>query len=459
MVCWLWAVPSHNYPVCVQDRTFAIRSSGRHAITKIREGDRIFAYLSGAKVFAGLFVAESSYFYDETPIWSDGIYPHRVRVRSEVLLPEEARIPLDAVKNRLEVGRRYPNFGLVIQKVIHDLPDADCTLLSSLIAAEDVPAPVPPLVEEETETPPEESPLDERAQRLLQDLHRAQQRIGLLERKIGQLEELLALAGPNLEDYLRLANSSQGNAFEEATRKCFVALGFSLDPDFQGQSGEIDFVTLSPYFVFGECQVSGEQNVGVGIVDKLLRHRRRYLSRKELPVQRRDSCVVVCENTTEQLVQDARTEGVAILRASTLAGLVRLKREFPGAIHPYNLRTLLEKAGDITSDVNQAIDHIRTEIEKRVGIIEVLKNDRFARSAGISGREPGWIQARLEAELETHLSITVVEEVLRELTSPLVGCVGVETEGRRTRYFYIRDYDFQITSVEPQFAAVLPRER
>ena len=142
------------------------------------------------------------------------------------------------------------------------------------------------------------------------------------------------------------------------------------------------------------------------------------------------------------------TESVGILRPSQLAALLKLKREYPGAVHPYNLRGVFTQAGDMTAEVVRYIDRKREEIEKRVGIIEVLKNDRFGRFTDASGRDPGWIQARVEIELETHLPLKEVEEVLRELTSPLVGCVGVSGDaGGRTHYFYIRDYDFQVASV------------
>jgi hypothetical protein len=159
----------------------------------------------------------------------------------------------------------------------------------------------------------------------------------------------------------------------------------------------------------------------------------------------------VSEFATGQLEQDARTEDVAILRPSQLASLLKLKREYPGAVNPYNLRPILRNSGDITSHIVEFIDRMREEIEKRVGIIEVLKNDRFARLADVAGRDPGWIQARVEAELETHLPMHEVEEILRELTSPLVGCVGVAVGPRgRGYYFYIRDYDFQVASVGPR---------
>jgi Holliday junction resolvase-like predicted endonuclease len=448
---WLWSIPPHNYQKCVEHRVFAIRTAGRRAVESVKPGDRIFAYLPGLRAIAGLFTAASSHFESRDLIWDDGEYPHRVRVRPDVLLSEEHRLLLDEFKDRLAVGEPYPNFGLVIQKVVHELPGTDGDLLFELVQARrqagTLPPEVPPPPAGPHPSPPPPDPTDQ-VQRLLRELHVANQRIGVLRRQVKDLEELLVLAGPNLEDYLRLAHSSQGAAFEEATRKCFEALGFSLDRDYQGQSGEIDFVTTHPYLVFAECQASEGANVGVTIVDKLLRHRRRYLNHKGLPALEGDCRIVVSEFATDQLVADAVTENVTIIKPSQIAALLKFKREYPGAMNPYNLRDLLETPGDATAHVIRFIDGLRDEIEQRVGIIEVLKNDRFARQGEVSGRDPGWIQARVEAELEIHVPLDDLTQILRELTSPLVGCVGFRPgqEGRLT-YFYIRDYDFQLSSV------------
>jgi hypothetical protein len=445
MANWLWSIPPHNYQRCIDVGVFAVRSAGVGAARTVKEGDRIFAYLPGVSGIAGVFRAEGSYFQDVSILWPDGIFPHRVKVAAVALLPEASRIHLDAFKTKLEVGRGYPNFGLVIQKVVHPLSDHDARLLLELVKQRlGSGGPIPPL------GPSLEPPASE-LERLRKELHGKQQRIGLLQRKVKDLETLLALAGPNLEDYLRLAHSSHGAAFEEATRQCFIALGFTLDPEFQGQPGEIDFAATAPYYVFGECQASAGDNIGVAVVDKLTRHVRRYLKARSLSPTTEGCPVVVSELATAQLAQDAATEGVAILRPSQLAALLKLKREFPGAVHPYNIRTVLVTGGDISASVARFIDVTREEIEKRVGIIEVLKNDRFKPQAGGGSRDPGWIQARVEIELESHIAMAEIEDILLELTSPLVGCVGVEkgSDGRE-RYFYIRDYDFQIASVGPR---------
>ena len=57
MSCWLWSIPPHNYPLCVENRVFAIRTAGKAAVQRIRPRDRIFAYVPGRKVVAGMFTA------------------------------------------------------------------------------------------------------------------------------------------------------------------------------------------------------------------------------------------------------------------------------------------------------------------------------------------------------------------------------------------------------------------
>jgi hypothetical protein len=255
---WLWSIPPHNYKACVESQTFAVRTAGKAAVQRIEPGDGIFAYLPGPKVVAGMFRADTPYLHSEELIWPDGVYPHRIRVIPEVVLAEVQRVPLDDFKNRLQVGEKYPNFGLVIQKVVHELSDDDAAVLEALVRENAQSTGEPPsssgdVVElegaavrddDEAQSPPVASN-DKSNEALIRDLHRAQQRIGLLQREVKDLEMLLALAGPNLEDYLRLAHSSEGPAFEEATRRCLVALGFIMDSDYVGQAGQIDFVAES----------------------------------------------------------------------------------------------------------------------------------------------------------------------------------------------------------------------
>ncbi len=126
-------MPVENYAVYVKTGTFAIRKVGRKALGRIRPGDILFAYLSGAKVVAGMFEAVGAAFEDTTPLLAGGHYPYRLRVRALVTLSEENRVPYAAFHDRLDVVRDYAGFREVAKRVIHPLPKVDEKVLEFLV--------------------------------------------------------------------------------------------------------------------------------------------------------------------------------------------------------------------------------------------------------------------------------------------------------------------------------------
>ena len=130
-----------NYAVFVKTGTFAIRKMGRAALERIRPGDTVFAYLSGAKVIAGMFEAVGAAFEDTTPLVTGGHYPYRLRVRPLATLTEENRVPYAAFHDRLDVVRDYAGFREVAKRVIHPLPKVDEKVLEFLVRARQGQAP------------------------------------------------------------------------------------------------------------------------------------------------------------------------------------------------------------------------------------------------------------------------------------------------------------------------------
>lgn len=50
----------------------------------IRPGAVVAVYVSGARAFAGTFDVISQYYHDAVPIWSDVLFPHRIRISARV---------------------------------------------------------------------------------------------------------------------------------------------------------------------------------------------------------------------------------------------------------------------------------------------------------------------------------------------------------------------------------------
>ncbi len=134
-------MPAQHYPVYEKTGTFAVRRVGRRSLGRIRPGDTVFAYLSGAQVIAGMFEAVGEAFEDATPLVRGGHYPHRLRVRPLVVLSEEDRVPYAAFHDRLDVVRDYADFRAVVQQVIHPLPRVDEKVLEFLVRARQKQAP------------------------------------------------------------------------------------------------------------------------------------------------------------------------------------------------------------------------------------------------------------------------------------------------------------------------------
>ncbi|QXD16979.1 AAA family ATPase [Rhodocaloribacter litoris] len=136
MPSWIWSVSPEHYPVFLKTGTFALRRVGRPRLAQIRPGDRIFAYLSGLKVVAGMFEALGRPFEDTTPLAPGAAFPHRLRVRPLVALSEEAWVSFEAFHDKLDVVRDYAgDFRAVVQQVVHPLPTVDAKVLEFLVRA------------------------------------------------------------------------------------------------------------------------------------------------------------------------------------------------------------------------------------------------------------------------------------------------------------------------------------
>ena len=141
MTHWLWSVSRDAFPAFVRAETFALRRQGRARLAEVRPGDRIFAYVAGRRVLAGMFEATGAAFDDATVLAPGVNAPHRVRVRPLVVLPDEARVPADGFAPHLRVTDLYDfptpeaRFRAVVQRVLHPLPAVDGKVLEFLVRA------------------------------------------------------------------------------------------------------------------------------------------------------------------------------------------------------------------------------------------------------------------------------------------------------------------------------------
>jgi hypothetical protein len=73
---------------------------------KIKPGDVFLCYLVGVSRWVGLLQIESERFRDESPVFSEEVFPVRFRVKPLVMLPPEHGVPMAALKGKLSY---YPD--------------------------------------------------------------------------------------------------------------------------------------------------------------------------------------------------------------------------------------------------------------------------------------------------------------------------------------------------------------
>jgi len=131
---WLLVLSPENFRI-TQEMGFTIqgvRTRERKKAQRMVPGDRMVFYLTGVRRFPATATVTSEYFEDRSPIWRDSQrgdpYPYRVRIRPEVVLPEEQWLDALDIGPRLEYVRRWtPEMWYLafFQGQLHLLPQRD----------------------------------------------------------------------------------------------------------------------------------------------------------------------------------------------------------------------------------------------------------------------------------------------------------------------------------------------
>src|SRR3990172_5537423 len=76
------------------------------SVNRMRVGDYLICYLTGASRFIGILEVTSAPYRDETPIWQDEAFPCRVHVRSVASLTPETGVPVTDILDRFSWAPR-----------------------------------------------------------------------------------------------------------------------------------------------------------------------------------------------------------------------------------------------------------------------------------------------------------------------------------------------------------------
>ena len=148
-VTWILTGSPENYEV-TRERGFKLigmKEGRRRQALEMEPGDRIVLYLTRVMALAGSIRLVSAMVEDRTPVWPGkpgkaDPYPWRFETEPEIVLPDAAWLPAEALKDSLEHIRKWPaeHWTLAFQGQLRAVSEADARVLLEALGSR-VPAP------------------------------------------------------------------------------------------------------------------------------------------------------------------------------------------------------------------------------------------------------------------------------------------------------------------------------
>ena len=134
---WLLVLTEENFRATA-DREFSLQgvdTRQRRKAVRMAEEDRMMFYISDRQAFAASTTLTSDHFEDHERIWKthreEEDFPHRVKMRSDVVVDEERWVDANQVGPRLEYVRKWPPemWPLALVGTLRIIPQRDFTML------------------------------------------------------------------------------------------------------------------------------------------------------------------------------------------------------------------------------------------------------------------------------------------------------------------------------------------
>ncbi|MDP6823077.1 MAG: EVE domain-containing protein [Dehalococcoidia bacterium] len=134
---WLLSSTEENFRA-TRDLDFSLQgvdTRQRRKAVRMAEDDRMIFYISNRQAFAASTTLTSNHFEDHERIWKthreSEDFPHRVKMRADVVVEEEKWVDARQIGPRLEYVRKWPPemWPLALVGTLHIIPQRDFTML------------------------------------------------------------------------------------------------------------------------------------------------------------------------------------------------------------------------------------------------------------------------------------------------------------------------------------------
>ncbi|PZO56336.1 MAG: hypothetical protein DCF15_08920 [Phormidesmis priestleyi] len=206
-----------------------------------------------------------------------------------------------------------------------------------------------------------------------------------------------------------------------------------------------------PYALIGKCKAGERGRVASTLTAKLIQFGQAYLS--PLQYERSVKLIVAAGTISNLATQAAQEHKMNVIHPNTLQRLTELQAQHPGSIDLLKLKPCLQTApfGEAAdAKINQFIDDILQQLALRATVIRVVKRGLSNTSEESVGVESIYALCAVGESNENLNQFTQAQiyELLIELSSPLVGCLGrLKDDQGRDRFYFLRELHVEPSSL------------
>ena len=125
------ALAAHNTEKCFKAGVFgASNSNTATRLIDMQPGD-ILVFYKAKEGFAGIWEVTSSCYTDKTPIWNDGEYPTRVKIKPIIALKPDQYVDAKTMVNDLEMVTHPVYWGIAFRENLKEISQKDYELIKS----------------------------------------------------------------------------------------------------------------------------------------------------------------------------------------------------------------------------------------------------------------------------------------------------------------------------------------
>ena len=125
------ALAAHNTEKCFEAKVFgALNSRTATRLVDLDAGD-ILVFYKAKEGFAGIWEVCGSCYEDSTPIWEDGQYSTRVKIKPLVSLKPDEYVNAKVMVDDLEMVTHPHYYGIAFRENLKDISEKDYLLIKS----------------------------------------------------------------------------------------------------------------------------------------------------------------------------------------------------------------------------------------------------------------------------------------------------------------------------------------